>query len=134
LPKSDARLDIFHDLHAAAFLFPASAKDVRQVSNTFFPPSLATGDQRDLGVMLAGLSFSGSLGGDARRISLDDRRLCDGFHPIENHAVRSGAGRGAKPSSSRSSGSVCPVRLRIPPAQSQLEIAQPNRPKLCAIK
>jgi hypothetical protein len=36
--------------------------------------------------MLAGLSFSGSLGGDARRISLDDRRLCDGFHPVENHA------------------------------------------------
>jgi hypothetical protein len=71
---------------AAAFLFPANAKDVRLMSSTFCPAAaLGSRDQRDLGVMLAGISISGSHGGESRRIALDDKRLRDGFHGLENH-------------------------------------------------
>jgi hypothetical protein len=71
---------------AAAFLFPASTKDVRLMSSTVCPAeALGSLDQRDLGVMLAGLSFSGSHGGEPRRIALNDKQLCDGVHEVENH-------------------------------------------------
>jgi Hint domain len=69
---------------SAAFLFRADAKDVRLLSNTFTPMALGTSDLRRLGVMLLGLALSGS-GGEPRRISLDDDRLRDGVHPVEDH-------------------------------------------------
>jgi Hint domain len=74
------------DKGAAAFLFPASAKDVRLMSKTFCPAlALGLGDHRDLGVMLAALSLSGSHGGEPRCIALDDKRLSEGVHGVENH-------------------------------------------------
>jgi hypothetical protein len=69
---------------SAAFLFRADAKDVRLMSNTFAPTALGSPDQRRLGVMLLGLALSGS-GGEPRRISLDDDRLSDGVHQVEDH-------------------------------------------------
>lgn len=69
---------------SAAFLFRADAKDVRLMSNTFAPMELGSSDQRRLGVMLLGLALSGS-GGEPRRISLDDDRLVDGLHHVEDH-------------------------------------------------
>ena len=132
---------------AAAFLFPAGAKDVRLVSNTFYPPSLGSGDQRDLGVMLAGLSFSGSLGGEPRRVSVDDGRLRDGFLPVENHggAIR----RWTKGEASLEpqlwaglSGQIALLvtyddkvtRGWIAPAQSQPNSEPADRPRLYAVK
>ena len=67
---------------SAAFLFRADAKDVRLMSNTFVPTALGSSDRRILGVMLQGLALSGS-GGEPRRISLDDQRLSDGVHDVE---------------------------------------------------
>jgi hypothetical protein len=69
---------------SAAFLFRAEAKDVRLMSNTFSPAALGSSDQRKLGVMLLGLAFSGS-NGEPRRITLDDDRLHDGVHRVEDH-------------------------------------------------
>ena len=69
---------------SAAFLFRADAKDVRLMSSTFAPSALGTPDGRKLGVMLLGLAVSGS-GGEPRRISLDDFRLGDGVHGVEDH-------------------------------------------------
>jgi Hint domain len=69
---------------SAAFLFRADAKDVRLMSNTFTPMALGSSDERRLGVMLVGLVLSGS-GGEPRRISLDDDRLLDGVHKVEDH-------------------------------------------------
>jgi Hint domain len=64
----------------ATFEFPASAKDVRLMSNVFSPASFGLRDSRVLGVMLCdGLAF-----GD-RQISLGDARLRDGLHQLENH-------------------------------------------------
>jgi hypothetical protein len=71
---------------AAVFLLPASAKDVRLMSNVFSGAVQGSPDQRDLGVMLAALSFSGSRDGEPRRIALDDKRLCHGVHGVENHS------------------------------------------------
>ena len=67
---------------AAAFLFPASAKDVRLMSNTFVPAAFGLHDQRRLGVMVVGLVLSGSVG-EPRRVSIDDDRLCDGLYGAE---------------------------------------------------
>ena len=66
----------------ATFDFPASARDVRVVSNTFSPKlfNLESDDPRMLGVMLCGLALSD------RELSLDDERLRDGVHQLENHA------------------------------------------------
>jgi hypothetical protein len=69
---------------SAAFLFRADAKDVRLMSNTFAPTAFGSPDRRILGVMLFGLALSGS-GGEPRRISLDDGRLGEGVHHIEDH-------------------------------------------------
>ena len=65
----------------ATFDFPASARDVRLVSNTFSPKlfNLKSDDPRMLGVMLCGLAL-----GD-RELSLEDERLRDGVHQLENH-------------------------------------------------
>jgi hypothetical protein len=63
---------------AAVFLFPASARDVRLMSNTFVPALVGGGDPRPLGVSLTGLVFLG--GGEARWVPLDDERLKDGLH------------------------------------------------------
>jgi Hint domain len=64
----------------AKFEFPASAKDVRLVSNVFSPPLLGAPDPRMLGVMLLdGLAF-----GD-KQISLGHERLRDGVYHLENH-------------------------------------------------
>ncbi len=71
---------------AAAFLFPASAKDVRLMSNTFSAEPFGSSDPRGLGVMLAGLALSGTRGGEPRRIALDDKRLSVGVYQVENHA------------------------------------------------
>jgi hypothetical protein len=129
---------------AAAFLFPGSAKDVRLVSNTFFPPSLGSGDQRELGVMLEGLSFSGSL----RANPADDERLRDGLHPVEDH------GGGARRRWTKGEAVLDPelwsglsgqiallvayddsvTRGWTAPAQSQLQSEPLERPKLYAIK
>ncbi len=69
---------------AAAFLFPASLRDVRLLSNAFSPAALGSGDPRTLGVMLFDLSFSGGHG-EVRQISLGDERLRDGIHQLEDH-------------------------------------------------
>jgi hypothetical protein len=64
----------------AIFEFPASAKDVRLMSNVFSPTLMGIPDPRMLGVMLCdGLAF-----GD-RQISLGDERLRDGVHQLENY-------------------------------------------------
>jgi hypothetical protein len=72
---------------AAVFLFPASSRDVRLLSNTFVPAKLGGRDTRKLGVCLLGLTFAGA-GGVQRRISLDDARLADRLHDGE---LKSGA-------------------------------------------
>ena len=72
---------------SAAFLFRADAKDVRLMSNTFVPTALGSSDRRILGVMLQGLALSGS-GGEPRRIFLDDQRLSDGVHDVEDGGLR----------------------------------------------
>ena len=64
----------------ATFEFPASAKDVRLVSNVFSPAQWGPGDRRMLGVMLC----EGLAVGD-RQISLADERLRDGVYQPENH-------------------------------------------------
>ena len=69
------------------FLFPADARDVRLVSNTFVPKAFGLGDTRTLGLWLTGLSFSGGAG-EPRRISVDDERLRDGVYGVEQHAGR----------------------------------------------
>jgi hypothetical protein len=68
---------------SAAFLFRADAKDVRLMSNTFNPTAFGSSDNRTLGVMLLGLALSGS-GGEPCRIALDDDRLRDGLHHVED--------------------------------------------------
>jgi hypothetical protein len=92
-PQRDADLHlevdgrIIHPLAeegSAAFLFRADAKDVRLMSSTFSPSEFGSSDNRRLGVMLLGLALSGS-GGELRRISLDDGRLLDGVHEVEDH-------------------------------------------------
>jgi hypothetical protein len=67
---------------AAVFLFADSAPDLRLVSNTFVPARVGQADRRELGVCVYGLAFVGS-GGEARRVSLDDPRLGEGFHGEE---------------------------------------------------
>jgi hypothetical protein len=68
---------------SAAFLFRADAKNVRLMSNTFNPTAFGSSDNRTLGVMLLGLALSGS-GGEPCRIALDDDRLRDGLHHVED--------------------------------------------------
>jgi hypothetical protein len=67
---------------AAVFLFPANARDVRLMSNTFIPALLGGGDPRPLGVSLTGLVFSGGRA-EVRSVNLDDERLSGGLHPEE---------------------------------------------------
>jgi hypothetical protein len=67
---------------AAVFLFPANARDVRLMSNTFIPAMVGGTDPRSLGLSLVGLVFSGGRG-EARSVSLDDERLVGGLHPEE---------------------------------------------------
>ena len=67
---------------AAVFLFPAFARDVRLLSNTFVLANLGGRDTRRLGVCLLGLTFAGA-GGVLRRISLDDPRLAERLHDGE---------------------------------------------------
>jgi hypothetical protein len=69
----------------AAFLFPASARDVRVASATFTQTTLGKSDNRSLGLTVVGLSFSASHGGEPRRVRLDDERLRDGFYAVEMH-------------------------------------------------
>ncbi len=71
---------------AATFLFPAGARDVRLISGTFLPAAVGSMDRRILGVMLEGLAFSGSDGGEVRRIGVDDDRLRDGVYHVEDHS------------------------------------------------
>ncbi len=70
---------------AAAFRFPAGARDVRLMSHVIPPAPDGWGDPRALGVMLSALSFSGSLGDETRQISLDDERIRDGVYQLEDH-------------------------------------------------
>ena len=64
----------------ATFEFPASARDVRLMSNVFFPAADGSNDPRMLGVMLCDeIAF-----GD-RKVSLRDERLRDGVHQLEHH-------------------------------------------------
>jgi Hint domain len=71
----------------AVFLFPANARDVRLMSNTFIPALVGGADPRSLGLSLVGLVFSGGRG-EARPVSLDDERLKGGLHHEE---AKSGA-------------------------------------------
>jgi hypothetical protein len=65
---------------AAAFVFPASAKDVRLLSNAFSPATFGSDDPRILGVMLCDeIAFAD------RKVSLGDERLRDGVHQLEDH-------------------------------------------------
>jgi len=87
--KADLRLVADGDVirprvqgNLAMFDFPATAKDVRLMSNVFSPAQLGSRDRRKLGVMLCdGLAFAD------RQISLGDERLCDGLHEPENHGA-----------------------------------------------
>ena len=87
---ADLRLMVDGEVHrpveeggAATFRFPASARDVRLLSNTFIPALVGYGgDSRELGVSLTGLSFSGDEG-ESRPVPLDDERLKEGLHPAE---------------------------------------------------
>ena len=87
--ETDLRLMVDGEVHrpveeggVATFRFPASASDVRLMSNTFIPALVGSGDPRELGVCITGVSFSGD-DGDLRPVSLDDERLKDGLHPGE---------------------------------------------------
>jgi len=65
---------------ASVFVFPAAARDVRLLSDTFTPALVGDGDDpRELGLCVFGISLSGSKG-EPRSISLDDERLKNGFH------------------------------------------------------
>ncbi|MCJ2033144.1 hypothetical protein [Methylobacterium sp. J-068] len=68
----------------ARFVLPAKAQDVRLVSHTSVPAHVepGTSDDRRLGVSLAGLTIDDGLTG-AREIALDDARLDDGFHALD---------------------------------------------------
>lgn len=68
---------------AAVFAFPAAAREVSLVSNTFVPTMMAQiNDARTLGICLLGLSLCGS-DGERRVIRLDDERVKDQVHPEE---------------------------------------------------
>ena len=85
LVEGEAVLPV-EDGSAAAFAFPASARDVRLVSNAFVPDLLGGGsDPRRLGVCLMGIELAGSEGA-RRTIPLDDARLAPGLHPEEGRA------------------------------------------------
>jgi Hint domain len=71
-PRADGSL--------ATFEFPASAKDVRLMSNVFSPSAVGSHDPRMLGVMLCDEI---AIGG--RKVSLGDERLRDGVHELEDH-------------------------------------------------
>ncbi len=64
----------------ATFEVPASAKDVRLMSNVFSPAPFGSNDPRMLGVMLCDELALGH-----RKVSLGDERLRDGVHQLENH-------------------------------------------------
>ena len=71
---------------AAVFRFPASARDVQLLCNTFFPALVGHNENsRKLGVMLVSLEFGSVSDGELRQISLGDVRLRDGIHQLENH-------------------------------------------------
>ena len=70
----------------AAFLFPASARDVRLKSKTFVPALVGGDDPRTLGASLLGLVISGR--GGARPVALDDERLGEGCHAVESNRGR----------------------------------------------
>lgn len=70
---------------AAAFVFPASATDVRLESETFEPVTLGSTDPRRLGVLLTGLVLSAT-SGEPRRIDLADERLSEGVHDVERNS------------------------------------------------
>ena len=92
---------------AAVFLFPASARDVRLMSNTFIPALVGGGDPRPLGVSLTGLVFSGRREKRARSTSMTSgcRR---GFIPGRRRAASLGDGPRANSSSARTSGKASP--------------------------
>jgi hypothetical protein len=70
----------------AAFLFPAEARDVRLMSNTFVPAALGyERDPRELGLKLHALSFCGR-SSEPISVSLDDKRLMDGFYAEEGES------------------------------------------------
>ena len=70
------------DADVAVFFFPASARDVRLVSNLYAPGDFGLDDARVLGARLTGFVVSGPIG-ETRRISVDDPRLCNGVHDVE---------------------------------------------------
>ncbi|KQT46536.1 hypothetical protein ASG52_12455 [Methylobacterium sp. Leaf456] len=71
----------------ARFVVPASARDVRLVSETSVPAHVVpdTSDDRRLGVALAALTIDDGLT-SARPIALDDARLGEGFHAVNGGA------------------------------------------------
>jgi hypothetical protein len=87
---ADLRLMVDGEVHraveegeTATFRFPASARDVRLLSNTFIPALVGHGgDSRELGVSLTALSFSGDQC-EHRAVPLDDERLNGGVYPQE---------------------------------------------------
>jgi hypothetical protein len=92
-------------------------------------------------------SFSGSLGDEPRRVSVDDGRLRDGFHPVEDHggAIRRWTKGKAILDRQLWSGLAQQIALLvtyddkltqgwIAPAQSWRESETADRPKLYAVK
>jgi len=71
----------------ARFVVPASARDVRLVSETSVPAHIVPGssDNRRLGVALAALTIDDGLTG-ARAVELDDARLDEGFYAANSGA------------------------------------------------
>ena len=77
-----ATLDSVKAAGTAVFLFPASATDVRLMSNTFKPSLWGERDSRTLGVALKDIVVSATRG-DPRRIDLADPRLRAGVYGVE---------------------------------------------------
>ncbi|WP_425287060.1 Hint domain-containing protein [Methylorubrum salsuginis] len=71
----------------ARFVVPADARAVRLVSATSVPAHVLPGssDDRPLGVPLVALTIDDGLTG-ARTVALDDARLGDGFHAVDDGA------------------------------------------------
>ena len=87
---------------AARFIVPAGARDVWLVSRANTPKAVADWpDERRLGACLKGLAIDDGFGA-TRAVSVDDPRLCVGFHTVEGDGERTWrwtAGRARLPAS-----------------------------------
>jgi hypothetical protein len=78
-----ARIEAQVHQGVARFLVPAAAKDVRLISDVGVPSEVVgAADSRKLGVCVTGLAIDDGLMG-RRDIALDDPRLSEGFHALE---------------------------------------------------